>query len=86
MATTTPLPTVKDNAEHTQDSVEPINDSDAGKKENQVDEATKSNDESEERLESPPITSPVRRRRYRPPEGFVPWRSERILERNKTWT
>ncbi len=72
--------TFKDNAEHTQDMDQSNNDSDLG---NQVDEAIKSNDESEERLEPPPITSPVRRRRYRPPEVFVPRRSERIRERNK---
>ncbi len=46
-----PPPAVKDNAEHTQNSDEPINDSDVGKTENQVEDATKSNDESEERLE-----------------------------------
>ncbi len=76
----TPLPTFKDNAEHTQDLDQSNNDSDLG---NQVDEAIKSQDESVERLEPPPMTSPVRRRRYRPPEGFVPRRSERIRERNK---
>ncbi len=79
----TPPPAVKDNAEHTQNSDESTNDSNLGQEENEVDEAIKSNDESEERLEPPPITSPVRRRRYRPPEGFVPRRSERIRERNK---
>ncbi len=79
----TPQPTVKDNAEHTQDPNESNNDSNLGQEENEVDEATKSNDESEERLEPPPITSPVRRRRYRPSESVVPWRSERIRERNK---
>ncbi len=79
----TPLPTVNDKVELTQESVESNNDSDVGKKENQVDKAIKSNDESEERLGPPPIASPVRRRRYRPPECFVPRRSERIRERNK---
>ncbi len=79
----TPLPTVEDNEEHTQDSDESNNDSNLGQEENEVDGAIKSNDESEERLEPPPITSPVRRRRYRPPEGFVPRRSERIRERIK---
>ncbi len=58
--------------------------SDLGKEDNQVDEAIKSNDESEERLEPPPNKSPVWRRRYRPPEGFVPRRSERIHERDQT--
>ncbi len=57
---------MKCNAEH---SVESINNS-VGKKENQVDEAIKSNNESEERLEPPPIASTVRRRRYRPTEGL----------------
>ncbi len=47
----TPLPTAQYNVERRQDSVEHINDSDVGKKENQVDEAIKSNDESEDRLE-----------------------------------
>ncbi len=80
---TTALPTVKDTAKHTQDSIEPIIDSDVGKTENQVEEATKSNDESEARLEPPPIAFPGRCRRYRPPEGFVQRRSERIRERTK---
>ncbi len=79
----TPLPTVKDNAEHTQDSDESNNDSDLGKEDNQVDEATESNDESGKRLEPPLNASPVRRRRCRPPEVFVPRRSERVRERNK---
>ncbi len=79
----THLPTVKDNVERTQDSDESKTDFDLGKEDNQVDEATKSNDESEERLEPPPITSPVRRRRYRPPEGFVLRRPENFRERNK---
>ncbi len=48
-----------------------------------VEEAIKSNDESEERLEPPPFAPPLRRRNVRPPEGFVPRRSERIRERNK---
>ncbi len=77
-----PIPTVKDNVEHTQDSDESNNDFDLGKEDNQVDEATESNDESGKRLKPPPNASPVRRRRYRPPEGFVPRRSERIHERN----
>ncbi len=66
----TPLPTAKDNAEHTQNSGEPINDSEVRKTENQVEEATKSNDESEERLEPPPTTSPVRRRSTSKSQGF----------------
>ncbi len=57
----TPLPTIKDNAQHTQDSDESNNDSDLRKKGNQVGEATKSNDGNEERLEPPPNTSAVRR-------------------------
>ncbi len=35
-----------------------------------MDEAIRSSDDSEERLEPPPIASTVRRRRYRPAEGL----------------
>ncbi len=78
-----PLPTVKDDVGHTQESDEANNHLDVGKEENQVVEAIESNDESEKRLEPPLITSPAQRRRYRMPEGFVPRRSERIRDRNK---
>ncbi len=66
----TALATAKGIAEQTQGSVESINYSDIGNKENQVDEAIKSNDESQERLEPPPIASTIRRRGYRPAEGL----------------
>ncbi len=75
------LPTVKADLEHTQASVEANNDLDIGKEDNQ---AIESNDESEKRLEPPPAASPVQRRRYRPSEGCVPRRSERIRDRNKS--
>ncbi len=77
------LPTVKGDLEHAQESTEPKNASDAGKDQDQERGAIESNRKTEKRLEPPPTASSVRRRRYRPPEGFVPRRSERIRERNR---
>ncbi len=74
---------MKCNAEH---SVESINNS-VRKKENQVDESIKSNDESGERLEPPPIASTVGSRSYRPAEVLSLGDSKGFRERKKnTWT
>ncbi len=56
----------------TQESDEANNDLNVGKVENQVGGAVESNGESENHVEPPPTASPVRRARYRPPEGFSP--------------
>ncbi len=74
------VPTVKADLEHTQASDEANNDLDVGNEDNQ---AIESNDESEKRLQPPPAASPVQRRKYRPPEGCVPRRSQRFRDRNK---